>query len=81
MKLNKSNLDKMWTKATTPAELFILMIEEMQNCSIDYDTRTNPKPTDQPKLVTAKMAKKVPASYRGQFPFQHLKNCLKKSKK
>ena len=53
MKLNKSNLDKKWTKATTPAELFILTIEEMQNRNIDYNTRTNTKPTEQPKQVTA----------------------------
>ena len=68
MKLNKSNLDDKWTKATTPAELFILTIEEMQNCNIDYDTGTNPKPTEQPKRVTAKMAKKAPVSDRGRFP-------------
>ena len=68
MKLNKSNLDQKWTRATTIAQLFILTIEEMRNCNINYST--NPKkPTTEPKPpLTAKLVKKAPVSDRGRFP-------------
>jgi len=67
IKLKKSNLDKKWLRATTPAELFILTIEEMRSCSINYKSNTS-KQSSEPNPVTAKLCKKAPVSDRGQFP-------------
>ena len=68
MKLNKSSLDSKWLKAATVAELFILTIEEMNNCNISYDVNSQPKQTELPKPLTAKLVKKAPSSDRGKFP-------------
>ena len=65
MKLNKSTLDEKWTNATTVAQLFILTIEEMRNCSIKYN-KSNKQPSE-PKPLTTKLVKKAPVSDRGRF--------------
>ena len=67
MKLNKSTLDSKWTQASTVAQLFILTIEEMRNCNINYSGGLK-KPTSKPKPLTVKLVKKAPTSDRGQFP-------------
>ena len=68
MKLNKASLDSKWLKATTVAQLFILTIEEMQNCNISYEVNGQPKQTEAPKPLTTKLVKKAPSSDRGKFP-------------
>ena len=67
MKLNKSNLDDKWTNASTVAQLFILTINEMRNCNIEYNTKLTKQPSGL-KLLTIKLVKKAPASDQGQFP-------------
>ena len=68
MKLNKSNLDANWNAVTTVAELYVLTLEEMENCNITFNTQSNPKPTAEPKPVTTKLCKNVSATSRGPFP-------------
>lgn len=67
MKLNKSNLDIKWSSVETAAELFVLALEEMRNCSITYTTESN-KLSTKPKPLTAKLCKNAPNSSRSDFP-------------
>ena len=66
MKLNKSKLDEKWSAVDTVAELFILTVEKIQNCNINFDSNPSKPPEPKPPL-TSKLVQKQPADSRSAF--------------